>query len=213
MGFYIGGIFILPSSARANKRVGRNHNKNRPLSIQTDAQKAAQLLRRFPRPKQMDIMSAKLDMLAAKHEDLTKQYNLYEVEMSSLMSGDITIDITPASPLSVTATTLNAAAAGSHKIIIVATCKDSNGSVLRSLKGSLATSISKSVTPPVGDPTINVLREKDAVTMLQIVMDTDAGSTKVYSAGDSVTVDVKVASDDKLLGITITPAQYVINVT
>jgi len=47
---------------------------------------------------------------------------------------------------------------------------------------------------------------------LLVIFDTDAGATKVYAAGDSVTVTIQVAADDKLVALglsTYTVAQIV----
>ena len=47
---------------------------------------------------------------------------------------------------------------------------------------------------------------------LTVIFDTDAGATKTYVAGETVTVNIKVAADNKLLGYTISDITKTYNV-
>ena len=95
MATYQQGILVYGQGPKP--QVGRNHKKNSKtltpaqLAAQLAAQAAAALLLKYPPPKQIDVMSAKLDTVVTNYKKLVRQYNLHKYEMSSLMSGDVTL--------------------------------------------------------------------------------------------------------------------------
>lgn len=115
----------------------------------------------------------------------------------------------------VTAAALNAAAAGLHTDDYTVTLEALYGTVYG--KHTWA-SFAPVITPAeaatdadIGAPTVKWTDDLAATPRfvkgamrLTVIFDTDAGATKVYQAGDSVTVQIQVAADDELLGWPVT---------
>lgn len=60
------------------------------------------------------------------------------------------------------------------------------------------------VDADIGPPTVPAgLALDEGCLPIPVTFDTDAGATKIYAAGDALTVPVQVAADDKLLGHTV----------
>lgn len=66
------------------------------------------------------------------------------------------------------------------------------------------------VSAPVVTP--NPATYRGGRALLTATFDTDAGATKTYVAGESLTVEVQVAADDKLLGFTVASVTKTFNV-
>lgn len=125
----------------------------------------------------------------------------------------------------VSAALLNAAAAGTFQKQFVCTLsyKDSEGTVLGTHEWA---SFQPVVTPAENVTDVDVAApvvtwtddEEDTpafslgVLRLTVTFDTDEGATKTYAEGDSVSVDVQVAADDKWFGLTVTKVTKTYNV-
>jgi len=117
----------------------------------------------------------------------------------ALESGDLEETITAAS--------LNAAAAGTLKKyfnvrLVTATGSPHSWARITPVITPVATCVDEDIEAPTmaGDTKFS-----SGVQWLEVIFDTDAGGDKDWTAGDKVEVPVKVSSDDKLLGYTVTP--------
>lgn len=117
------------------------------------------------------------------------------------MSGNMELDVSDDED--VAATALNAAAASSFKKAIAVSLVDTV-TADPMLWANFTPVLTPAVTAADGDivaPSVTGTPVFDrGKVLIELVFDTDEGSTKTYEAGDEVTLDVQVKADDTLLG-------------
>lgn len=133
--------------------------------------------------------------------------------MSAAMCGDMVLSLGSASE-DVAASDLNAAAAGAlskkFSVRLETSKKDLHWWCGLALTLSAAEAVADA---EVAAPSLPAeVKLKQGAALVKVTFDTDAGATKTYAAGDSVSVDVQVASDDKLLGHLVTKVTKTYNV-
>ena len=136
--------------------------------------------------------------------------------MEDALNGDMVLSLIPTGPLSRPAANFNGAAAGALTDRVIVTFKNAGGTNQYWSKFALTVQPAEAVADlEVGAPTIDptTVNLKMGRAEFVVIYDTDAGATKTYVAGDSVSVVVRVAADDKLLGWTVSAQTLTINVT
>lgn len=133
------------------------------------------------------------------------------------MSGDMELAIIGQELASdVSAAALNAAAAGTFKRTFVAALRTKVTKESHNWSNSpmVVTSGEAVADVNVGVPVVTPASPKfdSGRLLLTVTFDTDAGATKTYVAAESVTVEVKVAADNKLLGFTVASVTKTFNV-
>jgi hypothetical protein len=130
--------------------------------------------------------------------------------LQKALSGDIVLECDPATA-GTAATTLNAAAAGTYTKTVTINLKDAAGNLHKwaSLAVNAATS-EVVVDADVAAPTVDDATPDLVNGTVDVVLtyDTDAGATKTYAAGDTVTLTVSQPTDG-ILGYSITDATFV----
>jgi hypothetical protein len=114
----------------------------------------------------------------------------------------------------VSADDLNAATAGTYKEVfsVVAKTAGNLNHIWASFSPTLVADKSV-VDSDVGLPTLNSPTFDGGGCIIEVTFDTDEGATKTYAPNDSVTVDIQVASDDKLFGMwTVTKKTFTFNI-
>jgi len=130
--------------------------------------------------------------------------------LQKAMSGDIVLECSPATAGS-SAATLNAAAAGGFTKVITINLKDAAGNLHRWANLAVNAVTSEVVVdvdvaaPTVSDATPNIAKGTVDVTL---TYDTDAGATKVYAVGDTVTLTISQPTGG-ILGYPISDATFV----
>ena len=136
--------------------------------------------------------------------------------MEDALNGNMVMALIPAGPLSRPASDFNVAVAGSLKDRVIVTFKNADGTNQFWSRFALTVQPAEAVADlEVGAPTIDptTVSLKMGRAEMVVVYDTDAGATKTYAPGDSMSVVVRVAADDKLLGWTVPAQTLTINVT
>jgi hypothetical protein len=145
--------------------------------------------------------------------------------IQSALGGSFQLVLTsPASPVSVTAATLNAAAAGEYSVPFYVELQTVEGArhdwFERDAKVGAALQTEAEIIPTenvvdvdVGVPTVADTEFVVGQMQALVVLDTDAGATKTYAPGDSVAVEVKVAPGGELLGYPVASVTLTIDVT
>jgi len=130
--------------------------------------------------------------------------------LEKAISGDIVLECSPATA-GTSAATLNAAAVGTHTQVVTINLKDAAGNLHKWATLAVAAATSEVVVdvdvaaPAVNDATPNLANGTVNVTL---TYDTDAGATKVYAAGDTVTLTVSQPTGG-ILGYPISNATFV----
>ena len=131
-------------------------------------------------------------------------------------SGDMILKMVPTSPVTISAASLNASKTGEAKVRVCLALMDSHNRTHAWAEWPLTMVMAETVADAeVGLPTTDpdpVLFKLGRVEF-DLILDTDAGVTKGYAAGDSVTMTAKVSSDDKRMGHTVAPVVLTVDVT
>ena len=128
--------------------------------------------------------------------------------LQDVANGNAVLSVGLPNPETVLAADLNAAGAGSFQRISTTRLVNAAGAVHEWAAFVPVLVPSESVADPdVGPPVVvGTPQFADGFLVVEITFDTDAGVTKTYAPGDTVSVEVKVSSTDTLLGYTIAPA-------
>jgi hypothetical protein len=149
---------------------------------------------------------------------LTQQSNKNRVDdlaTTAALNGDIAV-VKVSGDMTLSAAALNAAAEGTVKKYLVIGLKTSKGVFHNWAAFQPVVTTAEVVTDAEVDaPTVE---ETDPAFVagrmaLTLVLDTDEGATKEYVEDDEVSVTVKVAADDKILGYTVAPLVLTFTVT
>jgi len=130
--------------------------------------------------------------------------------LQKAMSGDIVLGCVPATA-GTSAATLNAAAAGTHTRDVVINLKDAAGNLHKWAALAVTAATSEVVVdvdvaaPTVSDATPDLVAGTVTVTL---TYNTDAGATKTYAAGDTVTLTISQPTGG-ILGYPIANATFV----
>jgi hypothetical protein len=161
---------------------------------------------------------AELELLQLHHTNRREleRERLHRLSITHALNGDMELAVIPAGPLSMPASKPNGLVAGKCKQRVIVHFRDGAGDNHLWSAFPLTIQLAESVADAdVDAPTIvpATVTLDSGKAEFDLVLDTDAGATKTYAAADSVSVTVKVASDDKILGWTVTAAVLTINIT
>jgi len=152
--------------------------------------------------QEFDIVSLKT-LVTELSDKLNNEANCHRI-CCRAMYGDMLLGVS--GDRDVSAAQLNAAESGTFKKTFVTTLKTSQGEPHSWINGDLLLTATENVVASgVNAPTIAPSSPKwnCGRSIVTVTFDTDVGVEKIYANGDSVSVDVQVASDDKLLGYTV----------
>lgn len=140
--------------------------------------------------------------------------NLRLARVEDALRGDIVLTVQSPNPEVVSAAALNAAPAGTFRRSFTGVLRTGEGAI-HSWATFLPTLIpAESVADPsVAPPAVTGASSfTDGFLTVEVTFDTDAGVTKTYAPGDSVSVQVKVSPTDQLLGWSAAPITKTFNV-
>ena len=130
--------------------------------------------------------------------------------LEKALSGDIVLECSPATA-GTSAGTLNAAAVGTFTVDITINLKDAAGTLHKWASLALVATTEETVAdadvaaPAMSDSTPDLVNGTIVITL---TYDTDAGATKTYAAGETVTLKVN-AQAEGVLGYVIAEATFV----
>lgn len=152
-----------------------------------------------------DLELLRVSTTLEEHEQSLSHYYIQDEIKDSGMSGDMSISV--GDDIEISAAALNAAAAGTFKRTFVAVLKNSTSQAHTWANGSLVLVAAEAVADgDVGAPTVTPASPKWDNGKILVIVTFDTGAGKTYVNGESLTVEVKVAADNKLLGYTVAAA-------
>lgn len=173
----------------------------------------------FP-SEMVTTLSTEILGLAVKADELQNDLEQARNNLRTLMegcSGDMELTIIgQALTTDVSAAALNVAPAGTLKRTFVVALRTKISKEIHSWNCSplVVTPVEAVADAQVAAPVVTPANPMccDGRVLLTVTFDTDAGATKTYVAGESLTVEVRVAADDKLLGFTVASVTKTFNV-